>query len=297
MPLIRPSRDEDIPAITAIYGHHVLHGTGTFETEPPSVADMTARRADVLSKGLPYLVAEQDGKIAGFAYGNWFKPRPAYRFSVEDSIYLRPTSTARAWARPAGRTAGAAEAVGIRKAMAVIGDSANAGSVGVHRSLGFTEVGTIRPAAGNSAPGATSSSWKSPWAQATRNHRPGSPPHNRRMQTAAASSPKAPKNKTLAAWLAFITGQLGVHRLYLFGLGDVWAWLHPIAAALGWWGVERVRLYGQDDHLAWVLIPLLGFTLAGTALTAIYYGLMRRKNGMRCTTPARRPPRPATPTG
>jgi hypothetical protein len=110
--------------------------------------------------------------------------------------------------------------------------------------------------------------------QATHNHRPGSPPHNRRMQTAAASSPKAPKNKTLAAWLAFITGQLGVHRLYLFGLGDVWAWLHPIAAALGWWGVERVRLYGQDDHLAWVLIPLLGFTLAGTALTAIYYGLM-----------------------
>ena len=94
------------------------------------------------------------------------------------------------------------------------------------------------------------------------------------MQTATASSPKAPKNKTLAAWLAFITGQLGIHRLYLFGLSDVWAWLHPIAAALGWWGVERVRLYGQDDHLAWVLIPLLGFTLAGTALTAIYYGLM-----------------------
>lgn len=82
-----------------------------------------------------------------------------------------------------------------------------------------------------------------------------------------------PKNKTLAAWLAFIGGQLGLHRMYLFGLGDLWAWMHPIAAALGWWGVERVRLYGQDDQLAWVLIPLLGFTLAGTALTAIYYGL------------------------
>ena len=90
MPLIRPSRDQDIPAITAIYGHHVLHGTGTFETEPPGAADMATRRADVLSKGLPYLVAEQDGKIIGFAYGNWFKPRPAYRFSVEDSIYLAP---------------------------------------------------------------------------------------------------------------------------------------------------------------------------------------------------------------
>lgn len=82
------------------------------------------------------------------------------------------------------------------------------------------------------------------------------------------------KNKTAATWLAFLGGQLGLHRLYLFGLGDLWAWMHPIAAALGWWGVERVRMYGQDDQLAWFLIPLLGFTLAGTALTAIYYGLM-----------------------
>ena len=82
------------------------------------------------------------------------------------------------------------------------------------------------------------------------------------------------KNKTTAAWLAFIFGQLGVHRLYLFGFRDLWAWLHPLVAALGWWGVERVRLYGQDDQLAWLLIPLLGFTLAGTALTAIYYGLL-----------------------
>lgn len=83
-----------------------------------------------------------------------------------------------------------------------------------------------------------------------------------------------PKNKTTATWLAFIGGQLGLHRLYLFGVGDLWAWLHPIAAALGWWGVERTRLYGQDDTLSWGLIPILGFTLAGTALTAIYYGLM-----------------------
>jgi hypothetical protein len=82
------------------------------------------------------------------------------------------------------------------------------------------------------------------------------------------------KNKTTAAWLAFIFGQLGLHRLYLFGFRDLWVWLHPLVAALGWWGVERVRLYGQDDQLAWLLIPLLGFTLAGTALTAIYYGLM-----------------------
>lgn len=84
----------------------------------------------------------------------------------------------------------------------------------------------------------------------------------------------SPKNKTAAAWLALAGGQLGLHRLYLFGMGDLWAWMHPIAAAVGWWGVERLRLYGQDDQLSWVLIPLLGFILAGTALTAIYYGLM-----------------------
>ena len=85
-------------------------------------------------------------------------------------------------------------------------------------------------------------------------------------------SPKQ-KNKTLAAWLAFVGGQLGLHRFYLYGWGDLLAWVHPMVAALGWWGVERVRFYGQDDQLAWLLIPLLGFTLAVTALTAIVYGL------------------------
>lgn len=144
MPRIRPSRDEDIPAITAIYGHHVLHGTGTFETEPPSVADMRMRRADVLSKGLPYLVAEQDGKIAGFAYGNWFKPRPAYRYSVEDSIYLAPDLHGQGLGRALlAELLARCEAVGIRKVMAIVGDSANARSIGVHRALGFTQVGTI----------------------------------------------------------------------------------------------------------------------------------------------------------
>jgi L-amino acid N-acyltransferase YncA len=144
MLLIRPSRDEDIPAITAIYAHHVLHGTGSFETDPPSVADMTARRADVLSKGLPYLVAEQDAKIVGFAYGNWFKPRPAYRYSVEDSIYLAPGLQRKGLGRALlAELLARCEAVGIRKVMAIVGDSANAGSVGVHRSLGFTPVGTI----------------------------------------------------------------------------------------------------------------------------------------------------------
>lgn len=86
--------------------------------------------------------------------------------------------------------------------------------------------------------------------------------------------PSRSKNKTVAAWLAFIGGQLGLHRFYLYGWGDLWGWVHPMVAALGWWGIDRVRMYGQDDQTAWVLIPMLGFTIAGTALTGIYYGLM-----------------------
>lgn len=146
MPTIRPSRDEDLTAITAIYQYHVLNSTGTFETEPPSVADMTARRADVLSKGLPYLVAEDDdGTVIGFAYGNWFKPRPAYRFSVEDSIYVAHGQQGRGMGKALlAELLVQCEAVGIRKMMAIIGDSANAGSVGVHLALGFEEVGKIK---------------------------------------------------------------------------------------------------------------------------------------------------------
>jgi len=144
MPLIRSSREEDVPAITAIYAHHVLHGTGTFETEPPSASDMVARRADVLSKKLPYLVAEQDGEIVGFAYSNWFKPRPAYRYSVEDSIYLAPNLQRKGLGRALlAELLARCEAAGIRKVMAIIGDSANAGSVAVHLALGFTQVGVI----------------------------------------------------------------------------------------------------------------------------------------------------------
>ena len=90
MPIIRPSRPEDIPAITAIYAHHVRVGTGTFELEPPSPSDMAGRRDDVLAKALPHLVATYGSTVIGFAYCNWFKPRPAYRFSAEDSIYMAP---------------------------------------------------------------------------------------------------------------------------------------------------------------------------------------------------------------
>ena len=144
MPIIRPSTDADIPAITAIYAHHVLNSTGTFETEAPSVQDMTMRRADVLGKGLPYLVAVDDGQVVGFAYGNWFKPRPAYRYSVEDSIYLAPSQHSKGLGRALlAELMARCEAVGIRKMMAIVGDSANASSVGVHLALGFEQVGKI----------------------------------------------------------------------------------------------------------------------------------------------------------
>lgn len=145
MPQIRPSREDDLSAITALYGHHVLQGTGTFETTPPTEAEMAARRADVLHKGLPHLVIEDDGQVLGFAYCQWFKPRPAYRFSAEDSIYLDPQATGRGLGRQLlTALVEQAEAAGLRKLIAVIGDSNNAGSIGVHRALGFQHVGTVR---------------------------------------------------------------------------------------------------------------------------------------------------------
>lgn len=85
-----------------------------------------------------------------------------------------------------------------------------------------------------------------------------------------------PKNKTLAVWLALVGGVFGLHRFYLRGLGDWVGWLHPIPAALGWWGVERVLAYGQDDKLSWLLIPLLGMTIAASCLMAIVYALSDR---------------------
>jgi phosphinothricin acetyltransferase len=144
MPLIRPSRDEDLNAITAIYAHHVLHGTGTFEIDPPGQADMALRRADVLGKQLPWLVAEDAAVVVGFAYANWFKPRPAYRFSAEDSIYLAPGVQGRGLGLALlAELATQCERRGLRKLIAVIGDSDNAGSVAVHRAHGFTAVGVL----------------------------------------------------------------------------------------------------------------------------------------------------------
>ncbi len=145
MVTIRPSIDTDVADITAIYAYHVLYGTGTFETEPPTAPDMAARRADVLGKKLPYLVAEEDGRVLGFAYCNWFKPRPAYRYSAEDSIYMSIGEAHRGLGRLLlAELANHAERQGVRKLIAVIGDSANAGSVGLHQALGFAHVGVLK---------------------------------------------------------------------------------------------------------------------------------------------------------
>ena len=145
MPTTRSSRDQDIPAITAIYSHHVLNGTGTFETTPPTEQDMASRRADVLAKELPFLVAEEDGRILGFAYCNWFKPRPAYRYSAEDSIYMADGERGRgAGKQLLAALADQAQDAGVRKLIAVIGDSANQGSVRVHEAIGFSHVGVLK---------------------------------------------------------------------------------------------------------------------------------------------------------
>ena len=145
MNTIRPSCEDDLPAITALYAHHVLNGTGTFETEPPTEAEMATRRADVLGRRLPHLVMTDGDRLLGFAYCQWFKPRPAYRFSAEDSIYLHPDASGQGLGRKLlSALVTRAENAGIRKLIAVIGDSANAASIGVHRSLGFTPVGVVR---------------------------------------------------------------------------------------------------------------------------------------------------------
>ncbi|MEO8309986.1 MAG: N-acetyltransferase family protein [Caldimonas sp.] len=145
--LIRPSTADDLSAVTAIYGWHVRHGTGTFEIDPPGLDDMARRREDVLAKGLPYLVLEGEGEVCGYAYANHFRPRPAYRFCLEDSVYVAADQAGRGFGRLLlSELLARCEAAGARQMLAVIGDSQNVGSIGVHRALGFAHAGTIRSA-------------------------------------------------------------------------------------------------------------------------------------------------------
>lgn len=145
--VIRPSVAADLPAITDIYGWNVLNGTGTFELDVPDLAEMARRRDDVLGKGLPWLVAERGGVVLGYAYANHFRPRRAYRFCLEDSIYLADAARGQGVGTLLlAELVSRCEAAGARQMLAVIGDSANAGSIGVHRALGFEHTGILRSA-------------------------------------------------------------------------------------------------------------------------------------------------------
>jgi phosphinothricin acetyltransferase len=141
---IRATSPADIPAIRQIYAHAVLHGTASFEIEPPSEAEMARRWQALLDSGHPHLVAEQNGVVAGYAYAGPYRPRPAYRFSVEDSVYVAPDRHGRGIGRALlARLIAEAEARGYRQMIAVIGDSAQAASIALHETAGFHHVGTV----------------------------------------------------------------------------------------------------------------------------------------------------------
>ena len=142
-PEIRPAIEADLPFVTEIYAHAVLHGTATFELTPPDLAEMTRRYRVLMDGAFPYLVAVLDGIVVGYAYAGAYRPRPAYRFSVENSIYLDPAIHRRGIGmKLMRRLIDDCETRGYRQMIAVIGDSANAGSIGMHRACGFQMIGT-----------------------------------------------------------------------------------------------------------------------------------------------------------
>jgi L-amino acid N-acyltransferase YncA len=142
---IRDATDADVPDIQAIYAHHVLHGTGTFEEEPPSVEDMAARFHKVVDHGYVWLVATDATGVLGYGYYAPFRERSAYRFTVEDSIYVREDVRGQGVGKAlVTRLINLAIAQGMRQMIAVIGDADNVSSVGVHATLGFHHVGTMK---------------------------------------------------------------------------------------------------------------------------------------------------------
>jgi phosphinothricin acetyltransferase len=143
--MIRAVEDADIPAMARIYGHHVLTGFGSFEETPPTDEAMAGRVAAVGRLDLPWLVAEEAGEIVGYAYASAFRPRPGYRYTAEDSVYVAPDAAGRGVGRALlSAVIGRCEAMGLRRMLAVIGDSGNAASIGLHRALGFELVGVAR---------------------------------------------------------------------------------------------------------------------------------------------------------
>lgn len=145
---VRPAAPADMAQIQAIYAHHVRSSLATFEVEPPAIGEMTRRHADVVGRGLPYLVAELDGRLLGYGYAAPYRSRPAYRYTVENSIYVAEDSRGHGVGRAVlAAVIARCEALGYRQMVAVIGDSANMASIGLHKSLGFQQVG-ILPAVG-----------------------------------------------------------------------------------------------------------------------------------------------------
>jgi L-amino acid N-acyltransferase YncA len=142
--LLRAATAADIPAITAIYDHAVRHGTASFELEPPDAAEMARRQQALIDGGYPYIVAEAGGTVAGYAYAGAYRPRPAYRWSVEDSVYVAPAMHRRGiGAALLSRLIAEAEQRGFRQMIAVIGDSAQTPSVALHTALGFRRIGAV----------------------------------------------------------------------------------------------------------------------------------------------------------
>jgi phosphinothricin acetyltransferase len=143
--LVRDSREDDMGAVQAIYAHAVLNGTASFEEEPPSLDEMKRRRADVLARGLPYLVAEMDGRVAGYSYATPYRARSAYRFSIENSVYVDQTRHRAGVGRALlSALIARCEQGEWREMIAIIGDSDNVASIGLHASLGFRMVGTLQ---------------------------------------------------------------------------------------------------------------------------------------------------------
>jgi phosphinothricin acetyltransferase len=143
--IIRPSEPSDLPEIQAIYAHHVLHGTGTFEETPPSLEDMIRRYDGVLARGWCWLVAADATGILGYAYYTQIRDRSAYRYCAEDAVYVRDDVRGQGVGKAlVARLLDEAAERGFRQMIAVIGDSDNVGSIGVHSSLGFRHIGTLR---------------------------------------------------------------------------------------------------------------------------------------------------------
>jgi phosphinothricin acetyltransferase len=143
--IIRPAMPADIAAITGIYADAVVNGTASFEIEPPDQAEMTRRQAALLDNGYPYLAAEVEGVVAGYAYAAPYRSRPAYKWSVEDSIYVAPAMHRKGiGGLLLRRLVAESEQRGFRQMIAVIGDSAQIGSIAVHERAGFSHIGTLR---------------------------------------------------------------------------------------------------------------------------------------------------------